>query len=312
MKHIFIINPLAGQKRSAEIEISDQLRDTDIDYEIYTTTGPGDATRYIRERCKNDSQPMRFYACGGDGTLKETADGVVGFSHAELSCYPIGSGNDFVKYYGGKERFMDLPSLCNMEAHDIDLIKVGDSYSINVCNFGFDACVAETMQKVKRKKVIGGSNAYTTGIAKAVFVAMKNHAKVYADGELLNPKGTYLLCTIANGKYVGGSYKCAPYSSNCDGYLEVGFANPISIFTFLALIGKYKLGTHLEDPRFKKFFVYRRVKEVCVVADKEIAITLDGEIQRTNEFTATVVHKAIKFAAPPPVHCKNSCKEKKN
>lgn len=305
MKHIFIVNPHAGQKRSAEIEISEQLKDTGIDYEIYTTKEPGDATRYIKERCQRDRDTiMRFYACGGDGTLKEVTDGVVGFENAELSCYPIGSGNDFVKYYGGKDKFMDLVSLCNTEAHEIDLIKVGDNYSINVTNFGFDACVAETMHKVRRKKLVGGKNAYTTGIAKAIFCAMKNHAEVYADGELLNPKGVFLLCTIANGKYVGGSYKCAPYSSNCDGYLEVGFALPISIFTFLALIGKYKLGTHLEDPSFKKFFLYRRVKEVYVKSNKEFTITLDGELQKVTEFTATVVPKAVKFAAPENCGCK--------
>ena len=49
---------------------------------------------------------------------------------------------------------------------------------------------------------------------------MKNKAKVYADGELLNKNGEYLLCTIGNGQYVGGSFNCSPRAMLDDGMLE--------------------------------------------------------------------------------------------
>ena len=56
--------------------------------------------------------------------------------------------------------------------------------------------------------------------------------KVIGDGEEMN-KDSILICTCVNGKYVGGSYKCAPRSVNNDGFMEVCCIKPVSIFKFL-------------------------------------------------------------------------------
>ena len=109
MKHIFVVNPGAGKGMTAP-ELDTKLKELEIEYEIYETVAAKDATRYVRERCESGEE-LRFYACGGDGTLKEVMEGTVGFSNASLSCYPVGSGNDFVKCFGGKERFLNLEKL---------------------------------------------------------------------------------------------------------------------------------------------------------------------------------------------------------
>ena len=134
MKHIFVINPAAGPKSSEEF-VKNQLEAIgalDIS-EIYVTKGPKDATNFVRTRCaESPDEQLRFYACGGDGTLCEVVAGVVGFDNAEMTCYPCGSGNDYVKYYGGKDVFLDLKSLINSEATPVDLMKVCGRYSINI------------------------------------------------------------------------------------------------------------------------------------------------------------------------------------
>ena len=183
MKHIFIVNPGAGQGTKGS-ELDAKIKELGIDYEIYETKGAKDATRYVRERCESGEE-LRFYACGGDGTLKEVMEGTVGFSNASLTCYPIGSGNDFVKCFGGKERFLDLEKLVYGKAQPTDIIKVDDEYCINACHFGLDSAVAKTMAKVKRKKIIGGKNAYITGVVKAFICDMKTKGKVIADGEVI-------------------------------------------------------------------------------------------------------------------------------
>ena len=75
---------------------------------------------------------------------------------------------------------------------------------------------------------------------------------------------------------------------------------PLSVFTLLRLIGSYKKGTHLEDPRFKKYITYRRVKKVEVKSDTPFALCLDGEILETTHFTAEALPGAVEFAAPQP------------
>ena len=304
MKHIFIINPAAGKDNSFQnIKELLESKKTEVDYELYETQAPGDATAYIRSYCEAHRDPVRFYACGGDGTLNEVVNGVVGFPHASLGCYPCGSGNDFVKYYGGKKVFYNLEELLDAPEEYIDLMRVGDKYAINATHFGFDSAVAQTMMKVRRKKIIGGKNAYTTGVVVGLFKGMKNACHVKVDGELINPNGYILLCTIANGQYVGGSFRCAPRSLDNDGLLEVCLVKPVSHITFLSLVKYYTEGTHLENPRFDKYLQYRRGKKIEIDAPDGFVYSLDGELIRNNHFTVEVVPQAIRFAVPRSAVC---------
>ena len=41
-----------------------------------------------------------LYACGGDGTISEVANGIAAFDNAAMSCIPIGTGNDFAHDLG--------------------------------------------------------------------------------------------------------------------------------------------------------------------------------------------------------------------
>ncbi len=299
MKHVFVINPAAGKDNSFDnIRQILEMKKVEVDYELYETQAPGDATAYIRNFCEKYKEPVRFYACGGDGTLNEVVNGVVGYPHASMSCYPCGSGNDFVKYYGGKKVFWDVEALLNAREEYIDLMRVGNKYAINATHFGFDSSVAQTMMNVRRKKLIGGKNAYTTGIVVGLFNAMKHECRVSVDGELINPDGQLLLCTIANGQYVGGAFRCAPRSLDNDGLLEVCLVKPVSHLTFFKLISGYTEGTHLENPKFQKYLQYRRGKKIEIDAPEGFVYSFDGELIRQNHFTVEVVPNAIRFAVP--------------
>lgn len=296
MKHIFILNPNAGHGTLTK-ELENTLSKTSFSWELYTTKAPKDAGRFVKEWCTAHPEPVRFYACGGDGTIHEVANAVYGFPQASMSCYPVGSGNDYVKYYGGKERFLQPEALCAAKEEDIDLIRVGDLFAINACHFGLDSYVGAIMDKVRHKKFLGGKNAYTTGVLCAFFKGMRHKAKIYADGELICDK-EFLLCTAANGSHVGGSYHCAPRSSNKDGLIELCLVRCMSRLRFLSVINKYKAGTHLDDPTLKKYIVYRQCKSVTVVASEGFRVSLDGEIHQMSEFTAEIVPGAIRFAVP--------------
>ena len=297
MKHIFVVNTYAGNA-SAKAQMDKKLESFDGEYEVHYTTACGDATEFVRTRCeaRSTDETLRFYACGGDGTIKEVVCGLVGHDNVELSVVPLGSGNDFVKYYGGADDFLDLNKLKDAPSEYIDLIKVNGEYCINVCNFGFESYVAKTMHEVRHKKIIGGKCAYTTGIVKALLFAMKNKADIYVDGEKIID-GRYLLCTVANGRFVGGGYMCAPRSLDNDGLLEVCAVKVMSRFQIVRLINVYKVGKHLDDPRFKDIIVYRRGKKIEVRSDETMTIALDGELVDTKDFTCEVVPCAIKFAA---------------
>ncbi len=298
MKHVFIVNPTAGKGDTlASIRKSLDLKQ-DFEYEIYVTSKAGDATDYVAKSCEETDEDIRFYSCGGDGTLNEVVSGCVGHSNAIVALYPSGSGNDFVKYYGGKDNFLNLDNLIEGTETKIDIIKVGDRYAVNACHFGLDSAVARKMNQVRHKKIIGGKNAYNTGVFYALLTAMKTKCKVIGDGEELNDD-KILLCTIANGKYVGGSYLSAPRSKNDDGYLEVCCIKPVAIIKFLRLIKVYKAGTHLDREDLKKYIEYRRCKNVEIIGgQKNFAISLDGEVVEGERFTVETLEKELRFIIP--------------
>lgn len=297
MKHIFILNPMAGSGKKLE-ETRKKIEQSGLDYTVYETKAPKDATSFVRDFCAaHPTEELRFYACGGDGTVNEVAAGTVGFENASLSACPIGSGNDFVKYYGGADNFADPVRLASAPARPVDILSVNDDYAVNVLNFGFDASVAATMQKVKRMPLLGGKHAYTTGIVHSLFHAMKTRAKLVGDGKLLFD-GEFLLCTVSNGAYVGGAFHCAPRAENDDGYMEFCLIRPVSIPRFLSILDPYKQGLHLQDPRFSDILIYCRVKTLEVTFDKPQPICLDGENRVVTAFTATCLPGAVRFAAP--------------
>ena len=53
MKHVFVVNPVAGQGEAAGLarEIEAVCSVAGVVYEIYETKAVGDAERFVRERC---------------------------------------------------------------------------------------------------------------------------------------------------------------------------------------------------------------------------------------------------------------------
>ena len=299
MKYIFVINPAAGKQGSEEdlLKVLSNVRG--VSFEIYSTREAGDGTRFVRSYCKDHASEMNcFIAVGGDGTLNEVINGIINRENAVFGCWPSGSGNDYVKYFGGAQYFLDIEKQLNGRIKMVDVMKMDSHYSVNVINFGFESAVAETMNKVRRKAVIGGKNAYTTGIVKSLFTSRHNKGEIKVDGRVINPDGTYMLCTCANGSYVGGAYNCAPSSIVDDGLLEVCEVKPVSIAKLASLIKVYRNGEHLNDPRFSEILTYARGKTVEITSEKEMSICYDGEITYGTHFVIQCLPKKIGFLVP--------------
>ncbi len=298
MKHIFIVNPTAGKKNCAE-EIRMQLQQKEnLSWDLFVAPTADAAAEYVRTCCEQmPDEKLRFYACGGDGSLSSVLRGVYGHDNASMTSYPVGSGNDFVRYYGGKERFLDLDKLLEAPEEEIDLIRAGDRLCINAFDLGFDAYVCDTMMRVRRKPIIGGNNAYYTGIIASLFNGMRTYCRMTADGEEVID-GDILLCTAANGKYVGGGFQCAPRSDNADGLMELCLVRPVGRLLLARLIGTYKKGGHLDDPRFAPYLIYRRAKKLEISSDKPIKFVLDGDVVEADRIEVEVLPRALRFAVP--------------
>ena len=304
MKHIFVINPCAG-KEDSTTEITQKveayaLAHPSFDHEIYITQSPGDATHWTSLWCnEHPGQEARFYACGGDGTLNEVVSGIIGHDNVQVTVYASGSGNDYIKYYATLEDFNDLERLVNGIPHPVDVMKVNNRYSINVCNFGFDAMVCKVGNDVRRKPIIGGKHSYTTGIIKSIFTSRSNYVRMTVDGEPFFD-GHMLLCTLGNGRYNGGNYMCAPLSKNDDGLVEVNLFKRMSLFKFASLIDDYSHGTHINRPDVKKLMLYRQASTVEMASPDPFWLVIDGEMLHSNRYRVENLRHAVTFVSPCP------------
>lgn len=300
MKYVFIINPLAGSGESITKIKADIANSGKSELcEIIETKCVGDGTTIVNEWCESHpDEEVRFIACGGDGTISEVFNGAIGKENVSVTCYPAGSGNDFVKSFGGMENFTNVERLINAPTQKLDLLKVGDRYSNNCTNFGFDTTVAITVNEDRAKNGHGSKNSYTKGIIKALVTSMKTKCTVIADGEVLNPDGEILLCTLGNGQYVGGSFKCAPRAKTNDGLIEVCLFKPISRFRFPKILPVYTDGKHLDDASLKDVCIYRQAKKVEIKATPGFAYSLDGEIIYEENFTVEIAPGLLDFAVP--------------
>lgn len=302
MKNIFIINNAAGLKNGEEIvnklieELSDECRNNN-EFIYKVTKGPKDATIIAKEICQEYSnEVVNVFACGGDGTCFEVCNGLVGHKNIHFGILPVGSCNDFLKTYPGYN-FMSLEDQINGSIVIIDALKIGDEYSINVANFGYDA--KSNYDQIRyRKKFKKVKTAYNFALVKNILSPkLGDKVEVYIDDELVYD-GKTLLINVANAKYYGGGYKCSPEADCSDGLLNLTIIKKVSVVLFLRMVKFYKRGEHLNHPVIKKKLVYKTGKKVLIKSFNDLYGCLDGETRIKKEFTIEMVEKCISFILP--------------
>lgn len=302
MRHIFLINPAAGGGKRIP-ELVEKIRHTCVtraaDFLIHTTTRIGDATETVRRLCGEATAdaPMRFYACGGDGTLGEVANGMVDCPYAELGLIPSGTGNDFVRNFTVTDRFSDIDAQLDGTATPIDLLRVSDRYCVNMINIGFDCEVVSQKEDLGKKPYIPGKLAYIIGVALTFFKMPGIRARVRVDeGE--ERELPLQLTTIANGECCGGGFHSNPRSLLQDGMIDLLQIDPISRLTFLRLIGSYQKGTHLDGDKNASILRSFKCRTLDMTFEQNQNICIDGEITTMRRLHVEVAPAKVRFAIP--------------
>ena len=296
MKHLFIINPAAGQRESTET-LESRIRSLDADWEIVYTEKPGDATRYARAAAET-GQPVRIYGCGGDGTLNEVVNGAAGFDNAAVTNVPIGSGNDYLKIFGreNKARFADLEALISGPQAAMDLIDCNGRLGIGVVCAGVDARVAEDVDRYKRLPLIRGLGAYILSLAVNVLFKGIARPTVVDAGDLHYEGGTSVIC-VCSGRYYGGGFMPVGDNMPDDGIIETLVVPKVGLLTFAKLVGAYSKGRYREFPEL----IWPR-KDNCITISsgdhRDVVVCIDGECARSKTFTIRLSEKKVNFFYP--------------
>ena len=294
MKHIFIINPSAGKKRSTAALV-DRIQALDIPYEIQFTEGAGDA-RAIARAAAETGEEVRLYACGGDGTLNEAVNGMAGYDNAAVTNVPAGTGNDFLKIFGkeNKARFADLKALSEGPQAAMDLIDCNGRLGINIVCTGLDARIAVDKDKYSGLPLVSGMGAYAiSAVANALFKRISQ--PVVVDMENYHYEGEATIICVCSGRYYGGGFMPVGDNMPDDGLLETLVVRKVDRLTFFRLVGEYGRGRYA---RYPNLIQYGQGNGVTVRSPQELVAVVDGEPLRAKELTIRLSDKKVNFFYP--------------
>ncbi len=297
MKHLFIVNPIAGGSDKSEqvraLVAGAFAQRPEEQVEIYTTRAPMDAPEVIRDRAR-DGEELRVYACGGDGTFNECVTGAMGLAHVAVCPLPTGTGNDFCRMFGAeKDLFRDVEALVNGSVKPIDVIACNDRYSVNICSVGIDARIGTNAHKYPTLPLLGGAGAYVAASAIEMFKGIATPIHICADG--YDVKGDFTLACACNGRFYGGGFNPSLDARPDDGELDMFIVKKVNLVQFAALIGQYAAGRAAE---LTKFVTHIKGSWMRIEFDEENVINLDGEAYFTKKAELRVLPGAVNLIVP--------------
>ncbi len=301
MTHLFILNAYAGTKDTTP-ELEARIKALGrADVAIEYTQRAGDAERIAREYAA-EGEPLRVYACGGDGTANEAMHGLLGHENTALGVIPVGTGNDYIRSLPADPAdFLDVEKMINGTLMTVDLLKCEDRYALNVISVGYDCEVADRAQKNKRLPLMSGPLAYKLAIVQCLLTKRKHTFVPYADGEMVpiaEGYKTQMLAVAAKGKFYGGGIKATPYAELNDGLIDFMAIPTVPISYFTWMLGPFNRGEHIDHPKGKTFILHKKCRELKLDNHGEIKVGIDGEMFIMTDPTITVAPQAFQIIIP--------------
>ena len=298
MKHLFIINPSAGGIKGRVSEMETEIRafteTLSEPYEIYMTQGPMDACSKIAKEA-DYADMLYVYACGGDGTLNECANGAAMRANVAITHYPRGTGNDFIRMFGkdNEHLFHDLNALANGTVRRLDLINCDGRYGLDICSVGIDARIGNDVHKYSGIPLIGGVTGYVVSLIVNIIKGVTQHFRITAGDFSIDDKIT--LACACNGRYYGGGFNPVPDAMPDDGYLDFLVVKAVSRIKIISVVLKYAKGQYY---KFPSIITRIRGNEMEIEADQEFTVNIDGESIRARTMSFKLVPGGVNFIFP--------------
>ncbi len=223
-KKIFlIINEFAGRRKKfdrAVKKLHSVLQANNAVVEYTNTNYPGHATELAAKAASLGFDIV--VAVGGDGTVNEVAQGMIGKS-TPMGIIPLGSGNGLARELGIPMNIeQSANTLFSGNPVQIDVCRINNQRFFCTSGIGFDAQVADKMGKARTR----GFMQYIKLTIKESLNFKPFGIKLKIDDDLIEKK--VFLVTFANARQFGNNAYIAPSASITDGLIDVIIANPFN------------------------------------------------------------------------------------
>jgi len=248
----------------------------------------------------------RVVCIGGDGTFNEILNGILQsvknpVHRPELSIIPVGTGADFIKSLriprhiddavsvvkNGKSRLMDIGQAVFKKGK-----RKWHRYFANVFDAGVGGNVVYIANRIP--KHMGGFITFLFSSLFALILFKRMNLKIWVDEKFVDDT----LVTIvgaANGQFFGGGMHIAPMAIIDDGALDVLYVKDTNTFKFLInVLARVYDAKHL----LYENVMHHRAKALRVACDRVCLMEADGEEERAEEVTVSILPKAIRIRVP--------------
>ena len=221
-----IFNPRAGAHRkrdfATEVEtVSVALKNAGVDVLQVPTSGPNSATEYARHHLAQGIDIV--VAAGGDGTLNEVLQGMVG-SRTPLAIWPAGTANVLARELGISTEIDDVVrTIVSGEELRIAVGQAADRYFFLMAGIGLDAAIIRDVRPDLKARY-GEGAFWLVGLAK-FFAAAPEPFAVDIDG-VQHEAG---FVAIGNASRYGGSLSLTPDARIDEPVLDVCIFPPKSL-----------------------------------------------------------------------------------
>lgn len=297
-----IINPKSrgGRRRNLERILKEKFGDSLVGIE--RTICSKHATEIARRAAREKVDTV--VAVGGDGTVNEVANGIVGTKTA-LGIIPTGTANDLASYYHiptGIAKACDV--ILDHHVQYADVVRVNQRHYVTAGGIGLAAEVATIANAVKCRGVTGrllgqilGSKLYILAVLCAVLRKKSPNllSVQWNDGAV---KADALSVTVNNQPFLGRRFLISPGAVNGDGLADICLIeNTTTLLPTALVILKVLAGRHIHSSSVKTWCA----KQVMVDTEKPVAFLGDGEIvTQGTRFNIEIVPKALRVLTPLP------------
>lgn len=297
MIHVFIVNTAVCETAYAQKLRKALSEFQNLSYYVFSTRKPGHEKELVELLCRFfDNEELRFYCCGGSGTMRNMLEGIKDLSKAEVTMIPFGT-SDFLKAFTDDySHFRDLRAIIYGEVVYVDYIKSNMGIALNEISFGANTDSLRIGENIKNAGVGLKRMPYLISTIYASFLAPNRLFDISTDGySTAGEKCTFTV--FGNGAVIGGRFHIGLNDVVDDGYAT--FATVMAKTPFHR-IGVLRVSA-TEDKAYIKDCGYIGLSKRIKARRSNGAsffVDMDGEIFPTVELEAEIVRQGLKFVIP--------------
>lgn len=290
-----IHNPVSGSARGGVLlrKVEALLALQDVQVQPVATRHAGHAAELAASLA---AEHGRLLVLGGDGTLSEAANGVLGLPAAdrpELGFLPGGTGNDFLRDFGLLTIEDAARAIGAGRTVAVDAVKVtwpgGERWSINLVASGLAAKAGARFGRSFRWL---GKKGYDVAAAVEIATMKACPTRLTLDDQVI--QADLPLVIACNSVHTGGAMPMAPQARPTDGLLDVVTVQDTGRLGVMDLLAnKLRKAQHVHHPGVK----VRRAAYVKMEPRDESPLLIDGEIVGHTPAELRVVPGAFRLLA---------------